>query len=352
MFRETGSGLLSRLNDPQRALEATPQLAALWTTLVPAEVRDLLKKREPKRLFVVPDGVLGLLPFEALVVAAGSEPQYLLDVGPAIAYGPSATVLQNLSQRSAEPPPNTVDPVLSVADPIYPESENTLLASRSGDSRIDQSPASRYGSLGGRLTRLPYSGKESGWVKEVFESKGIRVTQLIRQQATESSFRFHAAQRRILHLACHGLADQQYGNLFGSLALTPGSRAADDPTDDGFLTLAEIYTLDLRRCELAILSACQTNDGPQQRGEGVWSLARGFLAAGAKRTVASNWLVDDEAAANLISYYTGGLANAEAKSPTTADHAHTLHAAKKWVRDQDKWKSPYYWAPFVLVGPN
>ena len=74
----------------------------------------------------------------------------------------------------------------------------------------------------------------------------------------------------------------EYGNLFGSLALTPGPRAADDPADDGFLTLAEIYTLDLRRCELAILSACQTNDGPQQRGEGVWSLARGFLAAGAK----------------------------------------------------------------------
>jgi len=269
----------------------------------------------------------------------------------AIAYGPSAKVLQNLSQRAAESLPNEVDPVLSVADPVYPESENPLLASRSGENRLDQTPASRHGFLRGRLTRLPYSGKESGWVKQVFEARGIHVTQLIREQATERSFRSHAEQRRILHLACHGLADQQYGNLFGSLALTPGPRADNDPVDDGFLTLAEIYTLDLRGCELAILSACQTNDGPQQRGEGIWSLARGFLAAGAKRTVASNWLVDDEAAASLVSYFCGGLAQDEQKGQT-ADYAARLHAAKKWIRSQDKSKSPYYWAPFVLVGPN
>lgn len=34
----------------------------------------------------------------------------------------------------------------------------------------------------------------------------------------------------------------------------------------------------------------------------------------------------------------------------SADHANTLYAAKKWVRDQGKWSSPYYWAQFVLVG--
>lgn len=67
--------------------------------------------------------------------------------------------------------------------------------------------------------------------------------------------------------------------------------------------------------------------------------------------VASNWLVDDEAAASLISYFCGGIANDE-KKENPLGYAHRLHAAKKWIRDQDKWKSPYYWAPFVLVGPN
>ena len=69
------------------------------------------------------------------------------------------------------------------------------------------------------------------------------------------------AGRRMVHLACHGLADQAYGNFFGALALTPGADP-NNPADDGFLTLAEIYDLNLKDCELAILSACETNYGP------------------------------------------------------------------------------------------
>ncbi|MCA9007721.1 MAG: CHAT domain-containing protein, partial [Planctomycetaceae bacterium] len=104
-------------------------------------------------------------------------------------------------------------------------------------------------------------------------------------------------------------------------------------------------------CELAILSACETNYGPQQKGEGVWSLSRGFLVAGARRVVASNWLVDDEAAASMMSYYCGYLAQAE-EEQQKPDYVQALHDARKWVREQKKWSSPYYWASFVHVGPE
>ena len=97
-----------------------------------------------------------------------------------------------------------------------------------------------------------------------------------------------------------------------------------NPADDGFLTLPEIYELNLKSCELAILSACETNYGPQQKGEGVWALSRGFLVAGARRVVASNWLVDDEAAASLISYFCAGIAKARSHGEA-ADHATALH---------------------------
>jgi len=107
----------------------------------------------------------------------------------------------------------------------------------------------------------------------------------------------------ILHLACHGYVDRANGNLFGALALTPGPDAAMNPDDDGLLTLAEVSRLDLRGTGLAILSACQTNIGPQQFGEGTSGLSRAFLIAGAKRVVAGNWLVDDEAAAGQVSYF-------------------------------------------------
>jgi CHAT domain-containing protein len=121
--------------------------------------------------------------------------------------------------------------------------------------------------------------------------------------------------------------------------------------DDGFLTLPEIYELELDGCELVILSACRTNYGLRQRGEGVWTLSRGFLAAGAQRVAASNWLVDDEAAASLVSYFCSLVVRGQS-GPDGVSYAQALHEAKRWVRSQEKWKSPYYWGAFVLVGPE
>ena len=52
----------------------------------------------------------------------------------------------------------------------------------------------------------------------------------------------------------------------------------------------------------------------------------------ARRVVASNWLVDDEAAASLVSLFCGGLAQAE-KAGKTVDYAASLQEAKRWVRE-------------------
>ena len=45
-------------------------------------------------------------------------------------------------------------------------------------------------------------------------------------------------------LACHGLVDGAWGNLFGPLALTLGGNG-EEASDDGFLTLGKIYQLRL-----------------------------------------------------------------------------------------------------------
>ena len=161
----------------------------------------------------------------------------------------------------------------------------------------------QYRSLGGSLTRLPFTAWETAWVQEVFEKNDVPAFELQGEEASEANVRTQVPGRKIVHLACHGLTDQSFGNLFGALALTPGPQGDADPANDGFLTLAEIYELNLQGCELAILSACDTNLGPRQRGEGVFALSRGFLVAGSRRVVASNWLVDDEAAAGLISHF-------------------------------------------------
>ncbi|HVX61942.1 MAG TPA: tetratricopeptide repeat protein [Pirellulales bacterium] len=347
----SGASLTKLLANPDTAAQATARLAALWKILLPEESRKLAIGGTFNQLVIVPDGPLALLPFEALVVEERSDPRYLFDVAPPIVYGPSATVVYNLAEREAEATPSNVKPVLTVADPAYPAASGAAQAAASKlGAGADFSARSRYRRHGGELARLPYSGTEALWVVDDFSKSGIAVGKLLGAEATEANVRLNVKGREVVHLACHGLADESYGNLFGALALTPGKDAAN-PADDGFLTLAEIYNLDLRSCELAILSACETNYGPQQKGEGTWALSRGFLAAGARRVVASNWLVDDEAAASLISYFCSGVAQSEKKGEPT-DYAAKLHAAKRWVRQQEKWKSPYYWGTFVLVGPN
>ncbi len=349
---KTGTGPLYLLKDPDRSRDrtgVTQELAALWRLLIPAEEREALQNGKYKRLIVVPDGWLGRLPFETLVVDAGVRPKYLLEVGPPIQYAPSATVLANLAKKESKKSLPATPPVLTVGDCLYGSDANANW----DESRPRVGFRARYLSLGGSLKPLPYSAWESEWVQQVFGKQAVKAVCLRRSSATEARVRSEIEGRKLLHISCHGLMDQAHGNLFGGLALTAGEDSQEF-SDDGFLTLAEIYQLNLDACELAILSACDTNVGPEQRGEGAWALSRGFLVAGSRRVVASNWLVDDQAAASLISYFCSIIAKAEAAGETP-DYAEALWKAKRWVRnhpDHPEWKHPYYWGTFVLVGPN
>lgn len=344
---DRGEGLLQQLRDPALAQQTHGRLAALWLTLIPKRERDALTSGRYKRLIVVPDGRLGLLPLETLVVSTSPQVQYLLDAGPPIEYGPSVTVLYNLAtnrQAALAEEGTKIEPVLTVGGAIYGDATAQVASAGGSTAR------SSYRSGGGKLNPLPFSGWEVDWVRESCQKAGWPAHALTAAKATEAAVRADVRGRRLVHLACHGLVDQSHGNLFGSLALTPGPNAATDPGDDGFLTLSEIYQLDLKACQLAILSACDTNYGPAQEGEGVWSLSRGFLVAGVRRVVASNWLVDDEAGATLVSVFCSAVAKGEQSS--SQNYCEALRNAKRYVRSQEKWQSPYYWGSFVLVGPN
>jgi len=340
-----GAGILPRLANESAAVPVD-ELASLWKTLVPEDVRGELTGGGVKRLVIVPDGPLALLPFETLVVDPDAGPQYLLDAGPPIVYAPSSTVLIGLADRARPAARSDREPVLAVGDPAYPRPGQSPAA-----APLVETARTRYAVAGGALPPLPYTAWEVQSVAKVFDDAGVKAVTLTGPTATEAGVRFWAPRRRILHLACHGLADDSLGNFYAALALTPGPKASG-PANDGFLELAEIAALDLRGCDLAILSACQTNFGPQQIGEGTWALSREFLVAGAKRVIASNWVVNDEAGANLVSNYCTLLARDE-KAGKPIDYARSLQEAKRWLRtrENNKWKAPFYWSTLVLVGP-
>ncbi len=113
--------------------------------------------------------------------------------------------------------------------------------------------------------------------------------------------------------------------------------------------MKKAYDLKLPECELAVLSACETNVGERFEGEGVFGLSRGFLAAGARRVVASPWAVDDESTAVLMGHFFSRIAQQE-REGRRVDYAGALRDAKLKVRQDPRWSDPYYWAPFILIG--
>lgn len=319
---EKRTGILDRLQTRggmgKDKVDMAP-LTALSELLIPERERAALLAGKYRRLVVMPDAPLSSLPFESLVVRSSGELKWLLDLAPSIQYAPSATILWKLAERQTRNPPQEYA-VLTV-----------------GDCKNGRPP-------------LPFSKREASWVADVFNRKTFSVAFLTGGLATEVNVRDHLNGRWLVHFACHGLVDPTAANLLGSLALT-SSAVGNDPSNDGYLQLGEIYELKLDGCELAVLSACDTNVGPEQRGEGNWAISRGFLVAGARRVVASSWEVDDEAAASLVSYFCSILAK-EVSEGRTPDYAAALQQAKRWLRAQEKWQSPYYWAPFVLTGPS
>jgi CHAT domain-containing protein len=270
--------------------------------------------------------------------------RYALDELPPIVYAPSAAVLTLLARRKpAAPGPLSL---LTVCNPAYRNEREEQVAL----NRTPGQATSRGGLVWrGQLALLPGTAEESQRIRRLFDGPRVRV--LEGPQATERAVRKEVEGKRMIHLAAHGFADEAFGNLFGALALTPpppGGR--EDSEDDGFLSLHEIYQLPLRDCELAVLSACSTNVGPQQPLEAGVTLASGFLAAGAHRVVASHWGVDDESTAVLMTtFFKEVTAAARGKDPVS--YARALHKARLAVRNTEDWSEPFYWAPFVLIGP-
>ena len=334
----------------------TDRLRALHSVLLPEEVWAAVESAE--RIVVVPDGALHQLPFETLVVDQTEsddgdvEPVYWVDQGPLVRYSASATVLANLERRDVG---REASGLLSLSDPIYDPREVAASAAEPGRSSgvaRDEYLRAAFARGGGVLSRLPGTARESEAIAESFAQAGEPLTLLQGDEAGEPELRAALGGQRYLHLATHGLVDQNRSSMFASLALTPPSSGSTDPADDGFLQLHEIYGLDLDGTELAVLSACETAVGDNVAGEGVFALSRGFLVAGARRVVASHWPVSDDSTARLVGELFAEIARARAAGEPV-DYAAAMRSAQLSVRndpEHPEWTHPYYWAPFVLTG--
>jgi len=322
------------------------QARRLTDILLPPAIRERLTQHpRPQRLIVIPDGALHQLPFEALVWPADDvEPSYVLDHAPPIAYAPSLQIMAVLRKR---------DTVKAAERSLLTVGMTTFSAHHAAaQTSVLRPPRTAVAGLGASLRPLPATRDECRAAAEACRRADFaRINHLLDTEATEHRVRDLLEQTSILHFATHAWVDPQRDNCFGALALTPPGRdGAAKAGDDGLLEHHEIHGLSLTRCELAVLSACRTNIGPNRPLEASSTLTRAFLAAGARRVVCSLWGLHDDAASLFVAEFFGCLETAW-KSRQPVGYAAALRDARNCVRRDPRFEAPYYWAPLVLIGP-
>jgi CHAT domain-containing protein len=287
---EHSNDLLQRRGD---AAVARRELAALDRILI-APVLPLL--RGVRRLAIIPDGHLSAVPFNALYDAATQR--YRIEDF-VIGIAPSARFLIRT------PAVQTLTPALVVGDPTS-----------------EAGPA------------LPEAAHEAEVIASLYPS----ATLLVGDVATRARFVEAAAGSGMIHYAGH--AQSNATTSYGALPF-----ATDDARTTGELDAGEIAGLRLRRAPLVVLAACGTIRGDANHVEGMPSVARAFLAAGARGVIGTLWEIDDDIAArvfrSLHNHLRAGNAPADA----------LRNAQLELLRATDnRLQHPASWAPIEILG--
>ena len=301
-----------------KAVKAKEPAQTEGRRLYDALLRPITEIAQGKTLIVVRDGRLHLLPFDGFIDNRG---HYVAE-SYTVAYAPSATSFYLLATEARKrPAPRALLAVGGI--PYNPDEIKQVSVSRGYD------PSS--------LSNLPGSRQEVLAAEAAFHDRNN--TLLLGPAATESAFkRADLGQYRLIHLAVHGLADTTDPDRAALILLS-------DPAagEDGILHASEVVQLRLN-AGAVILSACDTAVGPVQGEEGIATLSRAFLLAGAKTVISTLWSIDDTFSLFLMKQFYRHLADQEPP-------AYALAAAKRDMLQKYGAKAvPYYWAGFTFEG--
>jgi CHAT domain-containing protein len=178
---------------------------------------------------------------------------------------------------------------------------------------------------------LPGAAREGRSIASLYPRAEI----VSRASATKAAFMLAAPEADVVHFAGHATASPAYP-LLAHLEFAGESAVGGSPS----LEATEIAGMRLDRTRLIVLAACTTAGGQVRRGEGVLSLARPFLIAGAPSVVATLWDIDDAAAALFLGHF-------HQRYVTGGNAARALRESQTWALHV---MGPSTWAAFVSIG--
>lgn len=326
----------ARIERLARVDEQIPAETALLSKLVLGPIAARLNKR---KILVVADGKLQYIPFSVLLHPDSGRPL----IAASEVVNSSSASTHALLQKKTAARKSLWKSVAVLADPVF----------EADDPRVTRNVGPNGGSAhvyralrdagisddGVTIRRLIASGAEAdGIIAAAPAGTGLKAVGFAASR--ERVFDPELASYRIIHFATHGIVNDERPELSGIVLSLLDS---DGSAQNGFLRLHEIYNLRLP-VDLVVLSACSTGLGKDVRGEGLISLTRGFLYAGASGVIASLWKVDDDATAELMKHFYQAMFS-KGLSPVAA-----LRESQLALSRNKRWQSPYYWAGFVIQG--
>jgi CHAT domain-containing protein len=265
---------------------------------------------EVDQLVLIPDGPLHQLPFDALRMAPS---------GPFLAQRFSLTLVPSaaiwLALRTRPLAPGGLALALVLANP-----DLASAAAREANAR------------GESLEALTEANQEGERAVQAFPSGSRLISGASASKGSLLSM--DLAPFTLVHFATHSLVDPVAPER-SAIVLASASAA-----DDGLLRVADISTLGLAG-KTVVLASCSTSEGLIRRSEGLMSLSRPFLAAGAQAVVGALQSVRDAESSRFFDDFYSALEAGKSMGDS-------LWAAKR-ARIAAQ-APPAAWSGFVLLG--
>lgn len=311
----------------------------LYSLLIKPVEREL---NSISKLYIIPDGILNYLPFEALLTGKVEnkinpdfkELPYLINRYD-LSYYFSVSMLFNRRVRNI-----STSGFVGFA-PVFPDSKETQLKIA---SLVDTSAllSTRAVNVSGHIfSSLPETEKEVDDISRLYENNGHPAKVFKRSLATEEVLKSNEMSSfGVVHIASHGFINENNPKLSGIIFWL----GETDNTEDGILYSSEVYNLNLN-ADLVVLSACESGLGKVAKGEGMIGLTRGFIYAGAENILVSLWQVADKSTSELMIRFYKELLSGRSFSSS-------LREAKLQLIKEGTYSYPLEWSPFVLIGSN
>lgn len=265
------------------------------------------------KLIIIPDEEIAYLPFDAFLKSCPDSTQisyeglqYLI-YHYTFSFGYSSSLIFHKDKK------------MTKGEKVYAFSPYFRINTSNSSKRFDY--------LGGTI-------KEIASIYTWFPGK-----EYLGEQATETNFKAVIQHPAILHLAMHSMPDPD-NSKYSCLLFNTGK----DTVEDGKLFNYEI-SLSRIKSSMVVLSACNTGTGTLSHGEGIMSLARGFILAGALSVVKTFWDVNDDASAKIITDFYYYLSKGREK-----DESLRLAKLDYLKASPPAYANPWYWAAYEIMG--